>query len=435
MLVYYLAELPEFGGPQVSGPLAGILTAAYFAAELVLSPVFGILSDRFGARPVMQLGPVFGAVAVVMTALTTDLFLLGGRAGWREAAAAAIPSILGYIALTTSHDEGLRGRTVARFEAATLAGLGVGAVAAGPLLERSRALPSSSTPACTASASSSTGTASPGRGRCGGHRRGRGRPMSSAGVRPAASTSRATRRSSRAGHLAAGADLDRAQRDHRGLDDPDDLPAGGESRAGIRGPAADGRVRARAGQHRPGRRVGVFFAGLFRPGASALPADDDHGRRCRRRPASWWRRSGAKPRGDVGSAGRAGLVPDRPAASSCWRERPRGPRHACRHQRGASGRPRRDHGPLLGLPGVGQIVGRVSAGARPSCTGSTGCRSPPPACCWSHSCRCAGCETPSISWACERSPPRAIRRPPDLPNLSGLCRLACSGEAIRRPPR
>jgi hypothetical protein len=51
------------------------------------------------------------------------------------AAAASIPSILGYIALTTSGDAALRGRTVARFEAATIAGLGMGAVAAGPLFQ------------------------------------------------------------------------------------------------------------------------------------------------------------------------------------------------------------------------------------------------------------------------------------------------------------
>jgi predicted MFS family arabinose efflux permease len=51
------------------------------------------------------------------------------------AAAASIPSILGYIAIATSGNDGLRGQTVARFEAATIAGLGVGAVAAGPLFE------------------------------------------------------------------------------------------------------------------------------------------------------------------------------------------------------------------------------------------------------------------------------------------------------------
>jgi len=137
MLAFYLAKLPEFGGPQVSGTVAGILTATYFAAELVLSPVFGILSDRIGAQRVMQIGPVFGAVAVIITAFTTELWLIGGTR-WLEgmAAAAAMPSILGYIAITTSGNPALRGRTVARFEAATIAGLGVGAVVAGPLFEQ-----------------------------------------------------------------------------------------------------------------------------------------------------------------------------------------------------------------------------------------------------------------------------------------------------------
>jgi MFS family permease len=137
MLAFYLAKLPEFGGPAVSGTVAGILTATYFAAELLLSPAFGILSDRVGAHRVMQIGPVFGAVAVTITAATTDLWLIGGTR-WLAgmAAAAAMPSILGYIAISTSGNQMLRGRTVARFEAATIAGLGVGAIVAGPLFER-----------------------------------------------------------------------------------------------------------------------------------------------------------------------------------------------------------------------------------------------------------------------------------------------------------
>jgi MFS family permease len=135
LLVYYLAELDAFGADtRVTALEVGFLTATFYLAELLLSPLFGILSDRIGTRPVMQYGPIFGAVAVIMTALTTDLFLLG-ITRWLEgaAAAASIPSILGYIATATSHDEGLRGRVVARFEAATLAGLGLGLVAAGGL--------------------------------------------------------------------------------------------------------------------------------------------------------------------------------------------------------------------------------------------------------------------------------------------------------------
>jgi MFS family permease len=135
LLLYYLASLGDLpGGRPVGAFEVGLLTALYFVAELVLSPAFGVLSDRVGTHPIMQLGPIFGAFAVVMTALTTDLLLLGVTR-WIEgaAAAASIPSILGYIAVATSHDEGVRGRTVARFEAATLAGLGGGVVAAGGL--------------------------------------------------------------------------------------------------------------------------------------------------------------------------------------------------------------------------------------------------------------------------------------------------------------
>ena len=136
LLVYYLAELPAHGGPQVSATIVAWMTTTYFIAELVLSPAFGVLSDRFGAHRLMQLGPVFGAVAVTMTALTTNLLLLGVTR-WLEgmAAAASIPSILGYIALATAHSEVLRGRTVSRFEAATLAGIGSGIVAAGWLYD------------------------------------------------------------------------------------------------------------------------------------------------------------------------------------------------------------------------------------------------------------------------------------------------------------
>jgi MFS family permease len=136
LLVYYLDQLPEFGGVQVNSTTVGTLTAAYFIAELGLSPVFGYLSDRFGAHRIMQVGPMFGLVAVLITAFVVDLWILGGtRLLEGGAAAASIPSILGYIALATSGDQSVRGRAVARFEAATLAGIGLGIVAAGPIFD------------------------------------------------------------------------------------------------------------------------------------------------------------------------------------------------------------------------------------------------------------------------------------------------------------
>ncbi len=136
LLIYYLAELPRHGGQAVDPTIVGMLAAMFFVAELLLSPPFGVVSDRLGQRPVMQLGPGFGAVAVILTGLTTSIPLLGlTRLLEGGSSAASVPSILGYIARATAGNEPLRGRAVARFELATLAGLGTGLVAAGPLYE------------------------------------------------------------------------------------------------------------------------------------------------------------------------------------------------------------------------------------------------------------------------------------------------------------
>ena len=134
MLAVYLAKLPEHGGPVVAATTLAILHAAFYLSELVLSPVFGVLSDRLGHHRVMLFGPVFGAVAVILTGLTTNLAILGGTRLLEGAStAASVPSILGYIALATATSEVLRGKAAARFEGATLAGFGVG-FAAAPLL-------------------------------------------------------------------------------------------------------------------------------------------------------------------------------------------------------------------------------------------------------------------------------------------------------------
>jgi MFS family permease len=134
MLGVYLVKLPEHGGSAVAATTVGILHATFYLAELILSPIFGVLSDRIGHHRVMLFGPVFGAVAVIMTGLTTNLVVLGGTRLLEGAStAASIPSILGYIALATAGNELLRGQAAARFEGATLAGIGVG-FAVAPLL-------------------------------------------------------------------------------------------------------------------------------------------------------------------------------------------------------------------------------------------------------------------------------------------------------------
>jgi DHA1 family multidrug resistance protein-like MFS transporter len=127
MLAAYLADLPAHGGERVDAVVVGLFSATFYLAELVLSPIFGILSDRRGHHRVMLYGPVFGATAVILTGLTTNLLILGGTR-WLEGAstAASVPSILGYLAMVTAGNELLRGQASARFEGATLLGLGAG---------------------------------------------------------------------------------------------------------------------------------------------------------------------------------------------------------------------------------------------------------------------------------------------------------------------
>ncbi len=150
MLAFYLADLGQYHGlpvdvvldlifgrvegePTIVTPfMFGVLTALFYATELVASPVFGLLSDKLGHHRVMQHGPVFGAVAVILTALTTNIPILGfTRVLEGAATAASVPSILGYIAMATATDVGLRGRVAARFELATIAGIGAGIGSAG----------------------------------------------------------------------------------------------------------------------------------------------------------------------------------------------------------------------------------------------------------------------------------------------------------------
>jgi len=134
MLIYYYAAFPAYGGQAVEPWEVGLLGALFYASELVGSPIFGILSDRIGHRRIMLVGPAFGAVAVIITAFTVSLPVIGfTRLLEGGSTAASVPSILGFIAFATAADELMRGRAVARFEAATLAGLMLGFVVAGPL--------------------------------------------------------------------------------------------------------------------------------------------------------------------------------------------------------------------------------------------------------------------------------------------------------------
>src|SRR5579859_4201831 len=60
----FLAQLAPRHGHVITSIEVGLLSAAYFVVELSLSPVMGALSDRWGRRIFLTLGPLFGLLQV-----------------------------------------------------------------------------------------------------------------------------------------------------------------------------------------------------------------------------------------------------------------------------------------------------------------------------------------------------------------------------------
>src|SRR5437867_7688301 len=99
----------------------GALSAVFFAAELVLAPIFGALSDLRGRKLFLVLGPIAGALAVQIHPLTTIAAIIGiGRLLEGIATAANAPGTLGYLADATSghgrRSKALRGRVMCLYE-------------------------------------------------------------------------------------------------------------------------------------------------------------------------------------------------------------------------------------------------------------------------------------------------------------------------------
>ncbi len=104
-----------------------LIIASFFITELVGALFSGSWSDRYGRKLFIVLGPVFGAIAVQITAMTTIVWLLiVTRLLEGLSTAANAPATLGYIAEYTSHSAKVRTRIVGFYEIATIGGGALG---------------------------------------------------------------------------------------------------------------------------------------------------------------------------------------------------------------------------------------------------------------------------------------------------------------------
>lgn len=117
---------------QISATVVGFVAGSAFLTELGGAPFFGTLSDRWGRKWFILLGPLLGAVAVQMTAMTSTLgLLLITRLLEGLSTASTTPPTLSYLSAITTRSQTLRGRVMAAYEVASLGGMALGAVVAG----------------------------------------------------------------------------------------------------------------------------------------------------------------------------------------------------------------------------------------------------------------------------------------------------------------
>ena len=111
----------------ISYTLGGIIIASFYIAELLGALLLGAWSDRIGRKLFIIFGPLFGAIAVLITSVTTVIPLLVlTRLLEGLSTASNAPATLGYIAETTSENEKMRIQVVGFYEVATIGGMALG---------------------------------------------------------------------------------------------------------------------------------------------------------------------------------------------------------------------------------------------------------------------------------------------------------------------
>ncbi|MFL6215310.1 MAG: MFS transporter [Blastocatellia bacterium] len=133
MLQFYFSHI-DTHYYHLSYTLTGFITASFFITELFGSLVLGAMSDRYGRRLFILLGPVFGLIAVQMTAMTVVLWLLViTRLLEGLSTASSVPATLGYISEATVGRPALRARIIGLFEITLVGGIALGASVGGYL--------------------------------------------------------------------------------------------------------------------------------------------------------------------------------------------------------------------------------------------------------------------------------------------------------------
>lgn len=129
--------IEEFGA---SGSTLGFLMAIFAAMQFIFSPIWGVLSDKFGRKPIILIG-VFGfAISMLMFGLSTKLWMLFvSRALAGILSSATMPTAMAFVGDSTTKEN--RGGGMGMMGAAMGVGMVIGPGIGGWLAEDSLSLP------------------------------------------------------------------------------------------------------------------------------------------------------------------------------------------------------------------------------------------------------------------------------------------------------
>jgi DHA1 family multidrug resistance protein-like MFS transporter len=122
----------EFGA---SGSAIGFLMSIFALMQLIFSPIWGTLSDRYGRRPILLIGILGNSLAMIFMGVSTELWMLfAARALAGMLSSATLPTAMAIIGDSTSNED--RGRGMGILGAAMGVGMVIGPGVSGWLVEQ-----------------------------------------------------------------------------------------------------------------------------------------------------------------------------------------------------------------------------------------------------------------------------------------------------------
>ncbi len=125
---------------DAGGLSMGLLISAYSLGQFFFAPIWGVLSDRYGRKPILVIGIIGNALSHLMFALSTELWMLfASRILAGVLSSATMPTAMAYIGDSTTEKD--RGASMGKLAAAIGLGVIIGPGLGGPLATISLSLP------------------------------------------------------------------------------------------------------------------------------------------------------------------------------------------------------------------------------------------------------------------------------------------------------